>query len=493
MLFVNPLWFFAAAAVIIPVIIHLWNLKPGRTLKVGSISLFDTASRQRNRSLNLLNLLLLLLRCFFLILLAFLLAKPFIQKKQTFSKQKGWLLIPKGNFNETYNKFKHKTDSLLKLGCELHYFEPGFERIDTLKAFRFGSSPKDSKPGNYWNTLKLLNEYVPAGTSVFIFTSAAQEYFRGKKPETNLNINWQIYTPSDSVKNWIDQAWFTKDKAIHVIEGISKPAGTFYSNREINGGAENSSRYTIITDRGRAKLSITGKNERLILIDTNALTIQIFADNNTADAGYVKAAIESIQQFTGKNISVTAFNKEKKKVDWLFWLSDKPFKTEHSQQIKNVLTYEPGKVKTLDSWFTEGDIYTITQGLPRIALHKSVEMKDAGTTIWHDGYGNPILLFNKSENKNIYSIASHFNPTWNDLVWDNNFPAMLLKLIFNVEENGKYNKLVIDKKVLKFERSNDNFYSSSTGSSNLFPGQYIWILLALVFLIERWLTFKTVV
>jgi UDP-N-acetylglucosamine:LPS N-acetylglucosamine transferase len=57
---------FALAALSIPVIIHLWNIRPGKTLKVGSISLITEASKSTKRSFKLLDILLLIIRCLLL-------------------------------------------------------------------------------------------------------------------------------------------------------------------------------------------------------------------------------------------------------------------------------------------------------------------------------------------------------------------------------------------------------------------------------------------
>ena len=59
----NPIWLFAIGGIVIPLIIHLWNIKKGKTLKVGSISLLGESSRQSAKSLKLIDLLLLFLRC----------------------------------------------------------------------------------------------------------------------------------------------------------------------------------------------------------------------------------------------------------------------------------------------------------------------------------------------------------------------------------------------------------------------------------------------
>src|SRR6202000_2638344 len=128
MILFNPIWLFALAALSIPVAIHLWNIRQGKTLKVGSISLITVSSQKRSRSLKLHDLLLLLLRCLLLALLAFVLTMPFWQRNINPSSIKGWVMIPKENLKESYQKFKPEIDSLTKAGFEFHYFNKGFEK-----------------------------------------------------------------------------------------------------------------------------------------------------------------------------------------------------------------------------------------------------------------------------------------------------------------------------------------------------------------------------
>jgi hypothetical protein len=131
--FLSPIWFFALAALSIPIVIHLWNIKPGKTLKVGSIMLISEASKTNRRSFKLVDILLFILRCLLLALLAFFLAAPVWQHFKTTKKVKGWMLLPKENVKESYQKFKPAVDSLTRAGYEFHYFESGFAKGDLTK------------------------------------------------------------------------------------------------------------------------------------------------------------------------------------------------------------------------------------------------------------------------------------------------------------------------------------------------------------------------
>src|SRR5882724_4127449 len=102
------------AGVIAPVVIHLWNNKRGKVLAIGSIAFLEKASPKKARSRKVSEWLLLLLRCFLLMLLAFLLAGPYWKKKPGAGK-KGWVLVGEGA-----GDLKVLIDPLVKEGYERH-------------------------------------------------------------------------------------------------------------------------------------------------------------------------------------------------------------------------------------------------------------------------------------------------------------------------------------------------------------------------------------
>ena len=77
----DPIGLLALAGLIIPVIIHLWSVKKGKTLKIGSINLLGESASSTSRSLKITDWLLFVMRCLLLVIIAFLLAQPLIQQK----------------------------------------------------------------------------------------------------------------------------------------------------------------------------------------------------------------------------------------------------------------------------------------------------------------------------------------------------------------------------------------------------------------------------
>ena len=107
------------AGIIVPIAIHLWNVRQGRVLEVGTIRFMEPSQKKRASNLRLSEWLLLLLRCLTIILFAIVMAGP-IWKKLTDADEKGWLLIAPNELKDAYHQKSLLIDSLLKNGYRLH-------------------------------------------------------------------------------------------------------------------------------------------------------------------------------------------------------------------------------------------------------------------------------------------------------------------------------------------------------------------------------------
>jgi hypothetical protein len=492
MSFLSPLWLFSIVAISIPVLIHLWNIRPGKTLKVGSIALIDTSSRKNSRSFNLLELLLLLLRCLLLILVAFVLATPFLKTQAITGKSKGWLLISKSDFHEAYQRYKHKADSLVQAGYELHYFNAGFQKTTILQAAADTTNQNAETATPYWNLLQQLNYRLPAAVPVYIITPNSLNSFTNSKPNTALKLHWLTYTAKDSTATWIQRAWFTENKDIHIVSGASQPSGTVYHTENIKQSAIENSPYALNIHNGRPFISIKNSTAKPVEIDTAVMKIDILAGANASDAGYIRAALQSISQFTQQNILVTAYNSNHPtKKNWLFWLTDQPLDQATLNYYDHILIYENGKPEAINSIVNTGSTKTSPQA---ISLYKTITAKTyPGEAEWTDGYGTPILSDELTGTTHLHHFFSHFNPAWNDLVWNAGFPQIICQLIEPLAEypdNVVYDKRTISDKQLQPEVMAGGHVSPTVAGATTAITHYFWLLLVLIFIMERWLAHK---
>lgn len=473
----NPIWLFALAALGIPVIIHLWNVRPGKTLKIGSISLVAEASKSTSRSFKLLDILLLILRCLLLALLAMLLASPVWQKAASTQKVKGWLLIPKENFKETYLKFKPMVDSLNKAEYEFHYFDRGFAKKDLNKLLTDTTLKDTVAKTNYWGLIRALDSKVSSAMPVYVFTPNGGNFYKGSKPSVDLNLHWQTYSAADSVSKWIASASLTNNGLIKVTVGNSNPNGTSYSNQILQSGGTKD--ISVRTQNGQPTVSLKGSNT--IVFDTSTTRIAIYTDKYGVDANYLKAALSATVSFSGKKAVIRQYSNASQIPSgqtWLFWLAEQAV-SKSAKSSKHIFKYEAGKATDVNTWIEPG----------HISLTKAVSSKTGEEAIWQDGYGKPVLGLED----NTYHFYTRFNPLWSDLVWSDAFPKMMLKLI---EPNRplplQYGKRVLSNAQLMPDKVTENktiVSAKPTEQTDL--SRYFWMVMVAVFVAERTLSHKT--
>lgn len=489
----TPIWLFGLAAIGIPVVIHLWNIRPGETLKVGSIALFTESSPKSSRSFKLQDLFLLLLRCLLLILLAFLLAAPFWQQHLKPGKVKGWLLIPKENFNEAYRHFKPTIDSCNKQGYELHYFNRGFARIDLNTLLQHPT--KDTavtQPANYWALIKQLDHQIPASVTAEIFTPNTVNHFIGIRPASPLKLNWHTFTPADSVHTWLADAWLTGNGNIRVMQGKATPLGISYQYHDIKNGGQPGSPYVVSVENGKPLVSF---NRSKLIADTTTQRVAIYTDKNTVDAGYVKAALQAIAQLNERKTIINTYTQPEAiptGQNWIFWLSEKPVGDATIQKTKNLFKYEAGKAIDLNSWISNSGAYNIIQGAAKISLYKTINTKAAaGHIIWIDGFGHAVLR-KEEANINIYHFYSRFNPAWSDLVWNDAFPKWVLNLTYPAQTKTAaiHERRSISNSQLQPAHITRIENVPGEQTNNIKLSNYLWLALLFVFLTERWLATK---
>jgi hypothetical protein len=76
--FIQPLFLWGMSAVVVPVVIHFWHQKRGKTLSWAATRWLQEKNQQQQRGIKLDNLLLLMLRCLVIIVLALLLSQPIL-------------------------------------------------------------------------------------------------------------------------------------------------------------------------------------------------------------------------------------------------------------------------------------------------------------------------------------------------------------------------------------------------------------------------------
>jgi len=377
--FLYPLGLLAAIGIIVPIIVHLWNIKKGKTLKIGSISLLGAAVNQRSGNLRISDWPLLLLRCLLLVLLAFLLAVPAYEKKVTKLSEPGWILVEKHSLNQVWKENKKEIDSLLKKGYGILDFNIGFSKLelkDTATRFSKSSLP----PLSYYSLIRQFDAEKSAGASIYLYTDKRLNRFEGTQPYAHLNVHWKTFSiPADSLS------------APKILPAV---------------------------------------------IASDQLQVLIYSNGLSTDAAYLKAAVLAIGDFTNRKITVKEISNAAqitKQANLVFWLADHlpnaaQFKKLpmgisflnyaglKTERLKSVIQYEPGSAKEIPLY-----------------QRKNIPAKP-GQMIWSDGFGVPLLTLDYSSSIKHYQFYSRFNQDWTDLVWSNGLAEALMPLVIPHQE-----------------------------------------------------------
>jgi hypothetical protein len=418
---------------VVPVIIHLWNVKKGKTLKVGSIAFFRASAKSHAKRLRLSEWLLLLLRCLLLIVLSITIAKPYYNKKMGSQQQKGWFLVEEAQVKQAYTHFKPTIDSLQAAGFSFHYFNPECKEAKFEEAILKPADTTSRPRPSYWSLLTLLEKKVPPGLPVYLFTDNRLSRYTGSRPSVSLKLKWNIFPSPDTISNWIEKAYKLKNDSLRIVMGKSTPAATTYTYQNIAADAPGQ-KFTVRRTNGKLVVDdLSGRGSRqTVLVDTS-LRITIYSKDMGIDATYLKAAIDAIRDFSKYPIDLS-IGKTIKSIparhDWLFWLSEE---TIPDSLIQNsVFKYEKGKLENRSSrMFAEDLIAGITT--EDIPVFKTITPDPTApllTTTWQNSFGQPILTVEKHKAA-IYRFYSRFDPKWNNLTWSSQFPGLIYTLLFH--------------------------------------------------------------
>lgn len=462
---VNPIALFASAAVIIPVLIHLWNIRKGKTMKIGSIALLAESSRQPARSRRITNWPLFLVRCLLLVLLALLLAGPSWEKDQK-NRSKGWVMISPHQLHYAYRQYSVMIDSLLQAGFELHALSPSFEKTDLADTTE-STAQAVQQTASTWALLKKLDAGLPKDFPVYLFSTSQLKDYHGERPAVRFNLHWQSIDTENNTTSEPFYSFITAEDKLKTIRWVTTTTGNYYEEDSV----------------GTASSP-----------DTTPVRITIYAGKNSTDAYYLKAAIRAISQYTGRDL-VVSMEPANQPQQVIFWLQD----TDAPEDILSALTptgtlfqYDQGAGVPIFAPFNNG-LYTLAENNGH-AFYRYASGPSAGSSIWSLSDGRPLLTAEERNGKQIIHFKSRFNPQWTDLVWQEDFVRALLPVILSAPPAGLKDLRKIDPLQVMPRKINRPAYSHTAD----FPFEKstdlslaIWIAIALAFITERILAHRT--
>jgi len=444
-----PIGLLALAGLVVPLIIHLWNVKQQQTLKIGSVSLLGESAQVTSKSYRITDWLLFILRCLLIVLIAFLLAQPYLRQTIATKNRGGWILIDKSKFPIVYQQERRSIDSLLDKAYEIHDFNVGFALL-TLDDTLMVKNQTSPNVISYTSLLNQLNDVVPSGTSVYLYTNSHLNKFGDKLPTTNYQLRWKTINDSDTTSGWITEFAGKKLKV--------KSTQTVTSYQPIT----------------TAEIPV--------------INVAISETGGSNDRKYIIAALNAIASFSNRKIEINGKNG---KYDLGIWLSDQAVSPAFKHSIKTqgqVLLYAQGKE------IVEKSI--INTGAGTVALNRRIVARNELPMVWTDGFGNPILSAEILDHLTILHFYSRFNPQWNDLVWSETFVKALMPIVirdrhttdFGFEDNGN------DRRILSANENGYFQYAKLIKERKITLdkplGNIFWIIALLVFIVERILSFS---
>ncbi|MCC9167348.1 BatA domain-containing protein [Pontibacter harenae] len=456
----SPYWLFAALAVLVPIAIHLWNKRQGKTVKVGSLRWLQPAASKQWSSIKLNNVWLLLLRCLIFIVLAVALAQPVWEEHpQEPQGQKAVYMGEELLYSSALEKIKPTIESLLQRGYSLHRYNSNFEQIPQENWQHISNRTSDSTvtdSTNYWNLLAALAQrHQQEEDSLWLFTSDQQRYFRGTKPASiPTNIHW-IPVATEAASAWVQTATQLSSDSLLLIIGQSNRESTTFSQQRIASSAQsinlpNNQKLQLRRRQDSLQIIHPGQSINQVPIQQKPLQVAIlYEEAQEAELPYLQAAISAISNYTGLpiNINTAVAQQPDTAVQWVFWLRNEAVPTQLLQQVAQQglqlwvqSANRPSAIKTS---------LTTTADTP-VPIHQlSATTARQSNMLWATTNGEELLSVQPIGRGNVYRFRSGFSPAWSGLGQSAQLPELLFPLLFPQPNKTAYDMRALDERQLK--------------------------------------------
>jgi hypothetical protein len=293
MTFLNPTYLWALLGLLVPIAIHLWSKKEGKTIKIGSIELLRESESKQTSSIQPNELLLLLLRIFIIALVVFLLAEPQIKLK-TDKSAITYLIEPS---LLTYDKSENILKSIDNVN-DIRLLTSGFPFLDDIDLENIAS-----KTPNYWQLSTEIQNMD--SDSIVVFTKALASGFKGMRPSINKSIEWIRIETENSIENLPIKASKIGDK----LELLSMSSNANYTSFE----------KTLIneSDFTQTNLELVNENPKKILL--------YYEDAFIDDSKYIEASLNAASKHINIAFEITKTqdgSSNTEGFDLIIWLSE---------------------------------------------------------------------------------------------------------------------------------------------------------------------------
>ena len=492
----NPIALLATSGILIPVVIHLWNVRTGRTLRIGSIALLKESSRQSARNLKITEWLLLAVRCLLLLVLAFMLAQPLWKQKTVSMQAKGWLLLEKNSMSTAYQHFSTQIDSLLQAGYEMHALTPGFPPLSLQDTTDTPDTADVKMNLSRWALLAGLSTAIPDTLPVSIIADRQLSQYYGTRWAVPFNIKWYIYTPDAAADLHLLTAYQTANDSIRLISVQSKEDGNTLV-RQTYSPAREGDDFTMTIENGQPRIQLTGENTGNVVLDTATLKITILEDADSSGGDYVYAALTAIQSFTQRRFQIVRTQDPemlRNKQDILFCLSEDSLEKKALALVKKsglLFSYAAGEMEAQTTQlFPVGN-----RPVQPVMLYRHIVADSTmGNKVWQDGFGRTVLNVTVApDSVRHYHFYSRLDPSWTNLVWSPDFVQWLMPLVLTPSPDlpPEEDNRLISLSQMQLPRGNADVFNGQTRESETVPLEHLcWLLAFALLVLERILAYR---
>ncbi len=329
MFFLNPTYLWAMLGLIVPVAIHLWSKKEGRTIKVGSTKLLNETDSQKSRTIQLNEWFLLLLRMLLITILVIIIAAPRIKKKVD-AIPITYIVEPALLNNErirTIIDTLEKGPSLRLLQVDL----PELEEEDLDK-------DNHHKLSYYW---QLIQEMEALNTdSIVVFTNGFLSGLRGSRPKMSKKISWVAINPGNKVRKELKA--IQKENGVNLLSLSSDQQHVTFKKEVI---AVNNNGYTLNSTKDSLLFNVDEKQESLAITLEKPVNILLnYQESLANEATYINKTLNVISKFLKTPIEVQSAKNidtvDIERFDMVVWLSTDSI----PQTSAKVLAYQPDEL-----------------------------------------------------------------------------------------------------------------------------------------------------
>ncbi|MDO6472530.1 BatA domain-containing protein [Maribacter sp. 1_MG-2023] len=316
MSFAEPLYLWALLGLLVPIAIHLWSKKEAKTIKIGSVQLLSESKSRQSSSIQLNEWWLLLLRMAIISLITLVIAKPQWKSKVNNSKLT-YIIEPELARNENF--MARFID--LQADQDIRLLQSGLPENDIEYA-----NSQDFRSADYWSLASEMNELKT--DSIIVFTHGYTKGLKGARPETNHDINWIVLDSAQNLEKPL--LAYQKEKNIALFTANNSPVVSKIATKTIELGDA----YQLTSNGDSLQVSSSSSSSssssvKIPLIQQSALEVSlVYTDSLSTDKRYIEAALAALSTYLNREIKVESFLDsellENKEADLMIWLSTKP-------------------------------------------------------------------------------------------------------------------------------------------------------------------------